>query len=596
MPTKGEEMTVAAAATMSATRKEYLLAGLAVARADLTELARSSEVEVQAVLHAFKGLASQTDMILKQAAAIVGCVQEKSMGSVLSSVQALSLTIRDFLGQRLQAVSTIVETLQDEENLLLRLIVLTQSQEAISRHLRALSVLTNVEVAHLGSAGGNFQLLAQELSTFSKALARQTLELARDTENRKQTIADTRKELAANLPQLHSAMTQMEDDIAKTLQVIEAGRTQQASIPEQFRRGAEDAVQQIAGVVAAIQAHDITHQQIEHVQQALQRIALRVSDPDDSWDRDRSGDDLSAVYAGLNIQICQLKTIYATVSNWTSQVRTCMDGIQRLSASEVVGIGPTVLRQEQELSAELAHIERLQQKSQEYSGRMQNTLGELSSLVDLVNAHLKRSQSIRDRMQILMFNSLIEAQRLGGRGAVVSAIASLIKEVSEEWTAIADQSRLALTDILGMVHHTSAIMEVFSEASCQKLRADQAETATALDKVRGAAAFVADEAAQMQATTENMHAHLGEVSGTSDRLEACFGRLKAVLCGMESLASNLKNDDPSILERCNTSEVEQWLSPFYTTEIERAVMSAVLHGTPMPVVQQSFAGNAVELF
>jgi hypothetical protein len=164
-------MTPAAAATMCATRKENLLAGLVAARADLTELARASEVEVQAVLHAFKGLASQTDMILKQAAAIVGCVQEKSMGSVLSSVQALSLTIRDFLGQRLQAVSTIVETLQDEENLLLRLIVLTQSQEAISRHLRALSVLTNVEVAHLGSAGGNFQLLAQELSTFSKALA-----------------------------------------------------------------------------------------------------------------------------------------------------------------------------------------------------------------------------------------------------------------------------------------------------------------------------------------------------------------------------------------------------------------------------------------
>lgn len=589
-------MTAAAAATMSATRKQNLLAGLAVAHADLTELARSSEVEVQAVSHAFKGLASQTDMILKQAAAIVDCVEEKSMASVFSSVQSLSLTVRDFLGHRLEAVSTIVETLRDEERLLLRLITLTQSQEAISRHLRALSVLTNVEVAHLGSTGGNFQLLAQELSTFSKALARQTLELARDTENRKQTIADTRKELAANLPQLSSAITQTEFDIAKALQVINAGQTQQAGIPEQFRRGAEGTAQQVAGVVAAIQAHDITRQQIEHVQQALQLIASRVAGPSNSWNGEPSGDDLSAVYAGLSIQICQLKTIDATISNWTSQVRTCMDGIQQLSASEVVAIGPTVLRQEQELSAELAHIEQLQQRSQEYSQRMQSTLRGLSSLVELVNTHLKRTQSIRDRLQILMFNSLIEAQRLGSRGAVVSAIASLIKEVSEEWTVIANQSRLALTEILGLIQRTSAIMEVFSEASCQKLRVDQAETASALDKVRSAAAFVANEAAQMQATTENMHAHLAEVSGTGDRMDACFGRLKAVVGEIESMASDVKKDDESILERCNPSEVEQWLSPFYTTEVERAVMSAALHGTAMPVVQPSFAGNAAELF
>jgi hypothetical protein len=596
MPTKGEEMTAAAAATMSANRKEILLAGLSVARADLVKLSRASEVVVQEASHAFKGLATQTDMILKQAAAIVGCIQEKSMASVLSGVQALSLTVRDFLGKRLEAVNTIVATLQDEENLLLRLMVLTQSQEAVSRHLRALSVLTNVEVAHLGTAGANFQLLAQELSTFSKALARQTLELARDTDNRKQTIADTRKELAADLPHLRSAMTQMERDIARTLQVIDAGQSQHDSIPEQFRRAAEGAAQQIAGVVAAIQAHDITRQQIEHVQESLQRIATRVGSPDDSWDGNISGDDLSSAYAGLNIQIWQVKTIDATISNWTSQVRTCMDNIQRLSASEVVGIGPTVLRQEQELSAELAHIERLQQRSQEYSGRMQSTLGGLSSLVDLVNAHLKRSQSIRDRLQILMFNSLIEAQRLGSRGTVVSAIASLIKEVSEEWTAIADQSRLALTGILELIQRTSSIMEVFSEESCQRLRSEQTETATALDKVRSAAAFVANEAAQMQATTENMHAHLADISATGARMETCFRGLKSVLGEMESVASDLKADDESILERCHASEIEHWLSPFYTTEIERAVMSAVLHGTPMPAVQQSFAGNAVELF
>ena len=100
----------------------------------------------------------------------------------------------------------------------------------------------------------------------------------------------------------------------------------------------------------------------------------------------------------------------------------------------------------------------------------------------------------------------------------------------------------------------------------------------------------------MQAVTERMQANLAEFSDTGNSLEACFGRLNAVLGQMEGLSAELKRSDPQIAERCNAAEVERWLSALYTTEIERDVMNSALHGTPMPVVQQSFAGNAVELF
>ena len=572
-------------------RKAEFLAILAGAGADLERMACSSESEIESVAHAFKSLASQADTILKQAASIVGCIEKESMGSVLARVQSLCVTVKDFLGRRLEAATTILGTLREEEKSLLQLIRVSQSQEAIAGHLRALSVLTNVEVAHLGSTGGNFQLLAQELSSFSKSLTHQTLELARDTKSRQKAIADTRNELASSLPQLRKEMTRMEDGIGKTLRVIDASLSQQADVPLQFRRCAEQAAEETAGVVAAIQAHDITRQQVEHVQQALQLIASRITSTDDS-----RAHDLPVAHAGLKIQILQLKTIQETVSNWTSQVRRCMEGIEQLSASGVAGIGPTVLRQEQELSAELAHIELLQQKSQEYSRRMQVTLSGPSSLVDLVNLHLQRSQMIRARLQILMFNSLIEAQRLGGRGAVVSAIASLIKEVSEEWIGIGNQSQLALSEILGLAQRTTALMEAFSEASCQKLRADQAQPKAALDSVRSTAALVANEATQMQSITENMHANLADVAATGARLELCFGCLDSVLRQMEGLAREWENHDPRAAGPCDPAEVEHWLSGFYTTEIERSVMSAALHGTAMPVVQQLLAGNAVELF
>ena len=538
---------------------------------------------------AFKGLATQAEILLKQAATIVSCVEKESMSSVLSSVQSLCLTLREFLGRRLKAATAILETLQQQEQLLLQLILITQNQEGIASHLRALSVLTNVEVARLGSTGGNFQLLAQELSKFSKSLASQTLELARDTAGHQQTIASTRRELAANLPRLRSEMSHMEEDLAKTLRVIDADLSRQSSIPSQFHRCAEDTARQIAGVVAALQAHDITRQQIEHVQHSLQLIAARVEDR-------VSSDSLPSICAGLQVQTCQLKTIQQTVTHWTSQVRTCMNGIQQLSASDVAEIGTTVLQQEQELSCELARIEQLQRESQEYSGRMRGTLSGLSSLVELVNVHLKRSQAIRDRLQILMFNSLIEAQRLGGCGAVVSAIAGLIKEVSEEWNAIAQRSRLALNEILGLVERTNMLMEAFSEASSQQLRENQTQTNSTLHAVRDAAAFVAAEAGQMQSIAETMQTNLALVANTGNRLEVCFGHLETVLSRIEGLCRKIENTEPGAARQCDTAEVEKWLSSVYTTETERTVMSASLHGTAMPVVQASFEGNAVELF
>ncbi len=333
-------------------RQAEFLAVLAGAGDELESLACSSETEIESVLRAFKSLASQADTISKQAASIVGRIEKESMASVLASVQSLGETVKDFLGRRLEAASTILGTLQEEEKALLQLIRLTQSQEAIARHLRALSVLTNVEVARLGSSGGNFQLLAQELSSFSESLSQQTLELGSDTKRRQKAIAETRNELALSLPRLRDEMTHMEDDIGNTLQLIDAGLSKQAEVPGQFRRCAEQTMQETAGVVAAIQAHDITRQQIEHVQQALQLIASRIASADESRDHD-----IPVAHAGLRIQILQLKNIQETVANWTSQVGRCMEGIQQLSASGVAGIGPTVLGQEQELSAELAHIE-----------------------------------------------------------------------------------------------------------------------------------------------------------------------------------------------------------------------------------------------
>ena len=272
-------------------------------RADLDELARQSEKEIESVTHTFKGLAGQANTILKQAAGIVGCVEKEGVGTVLSKVQSLCMTVSDFLEKRLMAATTIIETLKSEEKLLESI----DGGYASPRSHRFPS--QGAECAHecgSGATGQRGRRLRDPCAgivcvlQFGHAADAGT---RRQHRSHKQTIGETRRELAADIPRLRSDMTQMEDGIRQAMQVIETGMSQLASIPGQFRSCAEETSQQIAGVVAAIQSHDITRQQIEHVQQGLQLIESRIIAANGAYD-----EELPVAYAGLTIQSCQLKT------------------------------------------------------------------------------------------------------------------------------------------------------------------------------------------------------------------------------------------------------------------------------------------------
>jgi len=585
----GQAQVSSGSARLAAPVRTDLLAVFADVEKDLSELDASSEAEMETLGRTFETLAAEAKTVLQHANEIVACVQQERMASVLSNVQATCQDSRSFLEKRLEAATTILAALEQQQQMLQQLTLATQSQEAIARHLRALSVLTNIEVAHLGAEGHSFHLLAQELAAFSKDLFEQTLSLATDTEKHQQAVANVRRELSTNLPQLRGEVELMGHDVEQTWSAVENVLRQQAAIPVEFRNSTEATWQQIIGVISAIQAHDITRQQIEHVQQALRDIASRLTEAAEPTE-------FPVIVAALHVQACQLTNIRQTVSVWREQARGCMQAIEQLSAAGILEVSANVLQEEQALSLRLGRIMVLQQASHECCGKMQNTLGGLSSLMELINGHLNRAEAIRDHLHILMMNALIEAERLNARGAVVSAIASLIKEVSSDWSTLADRSRLQLTELAELVQHMTSLFEVFSDESRDQLRQETERTRTGLDAIRDTASRVSEQAFKMRVVTERMSAQSAALGQTKSRLDMHFGGLESASQKIERLQHHLEKADRRATGPCDNAEVERWLMGAYTTETERQVLAAALYGQALPVAQESFAGNAVELF
>jgi methyl-accepting chemotaxis protein len=561
---------------------------------DLHWLLRTTEDAINGLVNAFQDLAEHTEATLKLAAAIVDCVQDESVISVLPSVRTLGVEARQFLGERLQATSGILEMVTAEMDLLRQLSTVTDGQARIALKINMLTVHTKIEVAHLGSVGTGFEYLARELADFSQSLAENTNELASQTDDRKNATEKTRHMLSVELPHLRKELTRVDARLSDDLAQLDAGLTGLSRMPEQFRVSAEDIARQIAGVVVAVQGYDITRQQIEHVQEALTLISHKFLRKDDT--RVGVSQETAHAHAGLAIQICQLNAIQATIAEWKSQIRTCMESIFRISASDIVGIGPLVLAQERSMSSQLSHIELLERECQAYGERIRSTLDGISRLSQLFTGHMRKSESARNRLRLLTFNSVIEASRLGKQADTICVVADGIAEVSAEWSRIAEESGSTLEKILTLSERVNNAMATFSKTSNEQLNHAEEQTKTGLESLRRASAFAGMQGKKIGSATEILRTRSREIGKLSDLLDACFGRIDDVLSEIERVKRQLEIDNPNVKVEYDAAGAEELFSASYTTQTERDVLRTALYGTAFSAAQPSLAGNDVELF
>jgi hypothetical protein len=552
------------------------------------------EEAIAALVTSFGELTKDTDSILGLASAIVGCVEDESVNAVLPNVQALGAAAKRFVTERLQSTTGILSTVTAETELLSQLSQVTESQASIALKIKILNVHTKIEVAHLGTVGAGFDYLARELADFSRALTLSTDELTRHTNQHRSANEKTQSVLSVELPHLREQLAAVEFSLMGALDVLDSGLTRLFQAPAQFKRSAEEIAAQIAGVVVAVQGHDITRQQLEHVQQAFDVITSKL----DSKQALTTGSDseVASGHAGLSIQISQLSAIRETITEWASQIQSCVGSIFRISASELVGVGPLVLEQEESMSAQLFNIDSLERECKSYGEKLRSTLNGISNLSELVKEHIQKSESARNRLRLLTFNSVVEASHLGEKADAICVIADGIAEVSVEWSKISEHSGAALQEILSLSDRINGVIKTFSRASNEDLQKAQDKTSTGLKNLRSAASFAVMQGKRIETVTDAMWTKSKEIERSSQMLNTCFDRIDSVVSVLESMKLDLETDDAGVRQRYDEAEIERLYSASYTTQAEREVLRSALSGTVFSGMSQYATGNSVELF
>lgn len=560
---------------------------------ELARVLADSECEINALAGGFAELASVTHSVLDDAASVVQCAEGSAVVSLPARVEQLDRATRSFLEERLTATAGILETVTSEAALLARLARQTQAQRAVAKETEMLRVLTNIEVARLGAVGASFEYLAHELSDFSEAVAGSTAELMGHTEERCRTVEETRHTLARELPRMREEFGRTEEGLTHAVSAVSAIVHDLAERPGHFRRCVEEIAEQIAGVVAAIQAHDITRQQIEHVEKAMGAIALELRDVSADGGAAGAAGKRTEAALGLRIQSYQLRGIRETVEGWTEQIRSCLAALGHIASSEVLEMAPAVLAEERRLSVQLSGLERVEEACAVADAKVRSSFAGITGLMQLVNEHLERSRSVRDRLQLLMFNSIVEASHLGTQADGILEISTTIKRIASDWSGINSRSETAMAEIAALVDASGTALAVFEGGRGAEVSEAGTSMHEGLKILRCAAACAETKGREIQEQIGALRQKLAGVSGPRDRLEECFRRLSALLDGLEQVRDTLPSGEEA---GSNREAIAQRFSADYTTETEREVLRAALAGGPLPTGRPGFAGNSVELF
>lgn len=560
---------------------------------ELEALARASETATGAVAARFEDLAAQADRMLTLGADVIACAQDEKVQAILPRMQPLAVVLQQLIRKRQQAVSEILGTLQAETALLSQLLDVTGRQRAVARETAMLGMLTDIEIAHLGDAGAGFVYLARELESFAQSVTSSTRTLADRVVERETTIQSARDALAREIPRICLELSRVEENLAAVFAELERGLSRLAASPQRFEAGVREIAAQINGVVSAVQTQDITRQQIVHVSASLRTIAEQIraagaspAESEVAWPR---------ILAGLSIQAAQLRSVRQTAEGWLSQIGTCLNGILEVGAGEVGSIGPTVLAQEQQLASQLAAIEALEKRCQSGAAQIEATCSGLSRLATLIGEHLEQSLSVRERVRLLMFNSIVEAGRLGTRADAMMEIARSIQRVATAWNEAADRIRAARDEVRRLTAAVDAGWGAFVGAGEDALRQVREETAGSREVLRTVASLVTGKAGEIDTSVRSLQSRREMAGDTIAALAASLVPLGAALDTIEQQQRQLENRHGQPGWSCPPEEAEALFAAAYTTEQERAVLRAALAGAALPVVTAP-AATSIELF
>lgn len=307
----------------------------------------------------------------------------------------------------------------------------------IVKTLKMLSVSTQIEAARLGSNDSGFNALAEDVEKLSTDINEKTLNIHKDTLDLKSFITST---IALNT-QLSEKQTQhtklTTEQLSSNIDLLDIKNQKSEETALFISENSGFIKKNINEIVTAIQFHDITHQQLEHVEHSLKDLVDEFYTINFNSDRDYIK--FSALLR--DISFLEMQQIQGSANQFDEAVQSIKSALNNLlNDISNVAVGTDSLlsdkKQGDNFLDDLGNslhqtIDNVKEDSK-ISAELLDSLSSVTQTVQKLGGYIKLIEEIGEEVELIALNASVKAAHTGKEGAALGVIADAIQKLSTD--------------------------------------------------------------------------------------------------------------------------------------------------------------------
>jgi methyl-accepting chemotaxis protein len=479
------------------------------------------------------------------------------------------------------------ETARDEKSLRLILQTLAglrgplKEFKKIVKFLRNLGIATKIESARMGENSGGFGVVAENVESMSVLFETKSADIAKRSAELESVLAGTISRVIEHRRELRENARGILGEAGKDLTALIETQDACASTARIIMDSSGEVSRNVSEVVASMQSHDITRQQIEHVIQAIDDLAARleshVAGPE-SVGLAGSVCRLQAAHL-INSRTTMMKAMESLVANLRG-IADNSTGIARktkhLSAGAAGGSGQNVRSGVQlGLSSVGSSLMESASAVREFSAVIRSiarTVEEMSSFMDDI-------KEIGEEIELVALNAEIKAAHTGSKGAALGVLAESIQHLSADSRGY----RSAVSETLDAIRSTASEMsraagmedaDVSRDSEVEEMKRTLDRLLESLARINGS---VVSPLSQLDGEARALSEGIETIIRGMTARTLVSGVVDGVVAGLREIEAECRRIDPSWETARGTDDLRE-LADRYTMHEERDIHNSVMGG------------------
>jgi methyl-accepting chemotaxis protein len=535
------------AATAETTTYDEWRAILTPASVTLRALAGTTEDEFLQIGSQMQDFYIRSSEITAMANRLVETVSGESAQSVIEHLRRMMNDMEAYLISARNQSSESCEMLERILELLAQVSEPLEGFQKMYKVLRMLSTSTKIESSRLGEMGVGFLTLALDVEKLSHLVNEKSSSILIHRQTLAMMIND-------NLKTVRSSEAAQEVEVGGVLTNTSASLEELVSVNNRcssfgvlISSISGEVSDNISEVVSSMQMHDMTRQQVEHIEEALEHLFAKLDNNHGTSSADESYRKL-VVEAG---DVCELQSaqLRHAASELCGAVRSIVDNLQDVASKQTMMASETLTTTGvadstggsfvESMSNGMATVTAALAKCAQADRDMSSTIQKVAETMQEITGFVTDIEDIGSEIDLIALNAQIKAAHTGKEGAALGVLAEAIKRLSLE----------AVTQTEAVSHTLLQINTVTDQLFRDAL----------------------EETEQLGAKVTVMEDELGGILGS---LGGMNSELIALLSGLNDRVRMLTNDIDQATGRIDVHERVKQMADDVVTSLDRIVEKA----------------------